>query len=586
MRSLLRALRYLKPYWADTAGALLSLLVASAAQLATPALLQQAIDQGITAQNVEIAIRSGGLIAGIAVARSLFNFLQGFLAARASQGVAYDLRNGLYAKIQSFSFSYHDQSQTGQLLTRATSDVERVRMFIGMGLIHFLSAVVMLVGSLILLFVTDWQLALIMLVLLPLTMGLFGFFAARARPLFTAAQQRLGHLNTILQENLAGIRVVKAFAREPYEVQRFGEANQGLYEKYLQVGRLISLALPLIFLISNLATLAVIWFGGLQAIDGDLSVGRLVAFTNYLLMVMFPLLMLGAILTMISQAAASAVRVLEIMDAQSEVREAPTAYPIPPVRGQVRFDNVGFRYFESGEEVLRDVDFVVEPGQRVALLGATGSGKSTIINLIPRFYDVTAGRVMIDGIDVRDVTLESLRRQIGIVLQETTLFTGTIRENIAFGRPDASTEEIVAAAQAAAAHEFIQSFPQGYESEVGERGMTLSGGQKQRVAIARALLMDPRILILDDFTSSVDFETELEIEQALEALMEERTTFVIAQRISTVQRADLILVLENGHIASQGTHAQLMRDSPLYVDIYCSQLESDVLEASVCQEVT
>jgi ATP-binding cassette subfamily B multidrug efflux pump len=585
VKSILRALRYLRPYWVDALGAFLSLLVSGGAELAIPALLQQGIDSGITAHQLQVTLRAGGLIVGVALARSVFSFFQGFLAARASQGVAYDLRTALYARIQSLSFSYHDRAQTGQLLTRATSDVERVRMFIGMGLIHFLSALVMMCGSLTLLFVTDWQLALIMLVVMPLTMGLFAFFAGRARPLFTEVQRRLGRLNTALQENLAGIRVVKAFVREPYETERFGQANEALYAKAFQVGRLMAMAMPLIFLIANLATLVVVWVGGLQVIGGRLSVGRLVAFNNYLLMAMFPMVMLGAILTMVSQAGASAVRVFEILDTRSEVEEAPDAPALPAIRGQVALEKVTFRYFESGEDVLTDVSFVVEPGRRVALLGTTGSGKSTIINLIPRFYDVTAGRVTIDGIDVRDVTLESLRQQIGIVLQETTLFTGTIRENIAFGRPNATDEEIVAAAEAAAAHDFITAFPEGYDTPVGERGATLSGGQKQRIAIARAILMDPRILILDDFTSSVDFETERRIEDALQHLMDGRTSFVIAQRISTVQNADLILVLDGGRIVAQGTHDELLRESPIYAEIYCSQLEPDALQVDVCAEV-
>jgi ATP-binding cassette subfamily B protein len=584
MKALWRALRYLKPYWAAALGAFVSLLVSGGAGLAIPALLQRAIDQGISAQELDVAITSALLIVGTALARSLFTFLQGYLAARASQGVAYDLRKTLYAQIQALSFSYHDRSQTGQLLTRATSDVERVRMFIGMGLIHFLSALIMLIGSLILLFVIDWQLALIMLVLIPLTMVIFFFFARRARPLFTEVQQRLGNLNTVLQENLVGVRVVKAFAREPYEIAQFEKANSALFEKNLEVGQLISAAIPLIFFIANVATLVVVWIGGRQVIGGRLSVGEVVAFNNYLLMTMFPMIMLGAILSMVSQATASATRIFEILDAQSEVEEAPDARPLPHIEGQVTFKDVTFRYFGSGDDVLSDVTFTAKSGQRVALLGATGSGKSTIINLIPRFYDVTEGRVLIDDIDVRDVTLESLRQQIGIVLQETTLFTGTIAENIAFGRPGAPMEDIVAAARAAAAHDFVTSFPRGYETPVGERGATLSGGQKQRVAIARAILMDPQILILDDFTSNVDFETELQIEQALEDLMEGRTTFIIAQRISTVQSADLILVLDDGEIVDQGTHHELLRESPIYADIYSSQLETNAPQQAPCAE--
>ncbi|HEY68163.1 MAG TPA: ABC transporter ATP-binding protein, partial [Thermoflexia bacterium] len=540
MKHLWRALGYLRHYWLLATGAFLGLLISTAARLVIPRLTQTIIDDGIGAGRLNVAVWAAVGMVGMAIAGALFSFLQGVLSARTAQGVAYDLRNQLYAKIQSLSFSYHDRAHTGQLLTRATSDVEMVHQFVGMGFIQFLSAILMMTGSIALLFATDWQLALITLVLVPLTFGLFAFFASRARPLFMRIQQRLADLNTVLQENLVGVRVVKAFAREDYEARRYALANRRLFELNLTVGRLTATAIPLVFLIANLALLAVYWIGGYQAIAGRLSVGRIVAFANYIMMAFFPMMMLGMIMAMISQAGASAERVFEILDAQSEVVEKPDAIELPPIQGRVAFEHVSFRYFGGGEPVLKDVSFVAEPGQTVALLGATGSGKSTIINLIPRFYDVTEGRVTIDGYDVRDVTLDSLRRQIGIVLQETTLFSGTIRDNIAFGRLDAPVSEIIAAAKAAEAHDFIMSFPQGYDTPVGERGVTLSGGQKQRIAIARALLLDPRILILDDATSSVDYETEYRIQQALERLMEGRTSFVIAQRIATVLNADQI----------------------------------------------
>jgi ATP-binding cassette subfamily B protein len=619
MRFLARALGYLKPYWLLALGTFVSLLLSSLLNFAIPALTQRIIDDGIDAKVVRVIIWGAAAMVGVALLRALFSFLQGFLAAKASQNVAYDVRNALYQKIQKLSFGYHDRAQTGQLLTRATSDVDRVQMFVGRGFIMFITALIMIVGSLFLLFAIDWQLALIMVVLMPLTMLVFVLFATRARPLFIKVQQYLSHLNTVLQENLAGVRVVKAFAREPYERERFAAANLDLTNQSIDVGKMLALAFPLIFLIANLGTLAVIWIGGLQVIGERLTVGELVAFQSYLMMTMFPLFMLGMIVAMVSQASASAERVFEILDAQSEVVEKPDAGTLSPIQGRVIFDRVWFRYFGSKEEpeagqpdsaqrqrrrgaggdgrgmasmgmgmgmaappaqpeddwVLRDVSFVAEPGQVIALLGATGSGKSTVINLIPRFYDVTRGAVLIDAVDVRTVTLDSLRSQIGIVLQETTLFTGTIRENIAYGRPDATMEEIIDAAKAAKAHDFILEFADGYDTPVGERGMTLSGGQKQRIAIARALLLDPRILILDDSTSSVDVETEYHIQQALDKLMVGRTTFVIAQRISTVRDADLILVLDQGQIAAQGTHEDLMRDSPLYAEIYSSQLQGE-----------
>jgi len=570
-----RALGYLRRYRLLAAGAFLGLIISTATRLVIPRLTQMIIDDGIAAERMNVVLWAAVGMVGMAIAGSVFTFLQGVLSARTAQGIAYDLRNQLYTKIQSLSFSYHDRAQTGQLLTRATSDVEMIHMFVGMGFIQLLSAILMMVGSIVLLFATDWQLALIMLVLVPLTFGIFALFAGKARPLFMQIQQRLADLNTVLQENLVGVRVVKAFAREPYEARRYTQANQNLFDLNLAVGRLMTTAMPLIFLIANLSLLAVYWVGGYQAIAGHVSIGRLVAFANYMMMAFFPMLMLGMIMAMISQAGASAERVFEILDAQSEVVEKPDAVELPAIEGRVAFEQVSFRYFSRGELVLKDVSFLAEPGQTVALLGATGSGKSTIINLIPRFYDVTEGQVIIDDYDVRDVTLDSLRQRIGIVLQETTLFSGTIRENIAFGRPDASLEWIIAVAKAAEAHDFIMSFPEEYGTLVGERGATLSGGQKQRIAIARALLLNPRILILDDATSSVDYETEYRIQQALERLMEGRTSFVIAQRIATVLNADQILVLDRGEIVARGTHEELLRESPIYADIYYSQLEGE-----------
>jgi ATP-binding cassette subfamily B multidrug efflux pump len=403
----------------------------------------------------------------------------------------------------------------------------------------------------------------------------FGFFAGKGRPLFTEVQQKLGRLNTILQENLAGVRVVKAFAREPWETERFGESNLDLCVAHVRVGKMFAAIMPLIFTLANLGTLTVVWGGGYEVISGRLTIGELVAFQSYLMMTMFPIVMLGMIIMAVSQAGAGAQRIFEILDAAIDVTDRPGAIELPPIEGRVSFENVTFRYFKEQAPVLQGVSFAAEPGETVALFGATGSGKSTIINLIPRFYDVSEGRVTIDGHDVRDVSIHSLREQVGIVLQETVLFGGTIRENIAYGRPNASEEEIIAAAKTAEAHEFITSFPDGYETAVGERGVTLSGGQKQRIAIARALLIDPRILILDDSTSSVDIETELRIQQALDRLREGRTSFVIAQRISTVQRADKVVVLDGGGVVAQGTHEELLRDSPIYAEIYCSQLQDD-----------
>jgi ATP-binding cassette subfamily B multidrug efflux pump len=575
MKPLFRMLRYLRRYWQTTLAAYVSLVLSSATMLVTPRLLQILIDQGIATKDMPRIVRLAVVMVGVALVGALFRFLQGYLSEKASQGVAYDLRNELFAKIQRLSFGYHDKAQTGQLMTRATNDVDLVRQFTGMGFLQLLNAIVMMVGSVAFLVSMNWQLSLIVLLIVPLALGVFGFFASRARPMFTKVQRKLSALNTVLQENLAGVRVVKAFAREPYEATRFGDTNVALRDAHVSVGKTIAFVMPLIFAIANLGTLAVVWLGGLQVIGGTLTIGELVAFNSYLLMLMMPVGILGMIMAMISRAGASAERVLEILATQVEVKDKPDATPLSAIKGQVAFDNVSFRYFSSGENVLSDVSFVAQPGQTIALLGATGSGKSTIINLIPRFYDVTQGQITVDGRDVRDATLESLRSQIGIVLQETTLFSGTIRDNIAFGRPDASIEEVIAVAKAAEAHDFITEFPDSYDTWVGERGVTLSGGQKQRVAIARALLMNPHVLILDDSTSSVDVATEGRIQATLQELMKGRTSFVIAQRISTVLNADQILVLEKGRVAAQGTHEELMDTSPIYADIYHSQLHGD-----------
>lgn len=385
-------------------------------------------------------------------------------------------------------------------------------------------------------------------------------------------QQKLSALNTILQENLAGIKVVKAFTREKSEQAKFQRSADALMNQQILIARVFSFMFPIIFLVAGLGQGSALYFGGQQIINNTLTIGEWQEFSLYLIFLFVPLAQFGFIITQFGQAMASAARIFEILDAKSDVTDKPGAISLPPVVGEIKFENVGFRYFGSGDSVLDQVDFEAKPGQTVALLGATGSGKTTIINLLPRFYDPTEGRITIDGHDLREVTLESLRAQIGIVLQETTLFTGSIRDNIAFGRPDATMEDITAAAKAAAAHDFITSFADGYDTSVGERGTTLSGGQKQRVAIARALLLNPRILILDDSTSSVDVQTETQIQSALDKLMKDRTSFVIAQRISTVINADLILVMDKGRIVARGKHADLLEDSEIYADIYNSQL--------------
>lgn len=507
-----------------------------------------------------------------AALRGLFSFLQAYWAEKNSQAVAYDLRNDLYAKIQNLSFSYHDKNQTGQLMIRATDDVEKVRLFIGQGLLQLVGALILLSGTVIILFTSNTSLAWAAMPILPIAMVLFAIFASLSQPMFIKVQQKLSYLNTVLQENLAGMKVIKAFTREKQQQKKFRVAADDTMEQSIAVSRLFTFMFPLIFLVANLGQAAIMYLGGKQIILGLLTLGEWQEFSLYLMYLFFPIMMFGMIITQMGQASASAERIFEILDAKSDIVDKPDALKLPGVKGDVKFENVTFRYFSGGEPVLNKVSFEAKPGETIALLGATGSGKTTIINLLPRFYDPSEGRITIDGYDLRDVTLDSLRSQIGIVLQETTLFSGTIRDNIAFGKPDATLDEIQKAAKAAAAHDFIMSFPEGYDTHVGERGTTLSGGQKQRVAIARALLLNPRILILDDSTSSVDLNTEAQIQTALDILMKGRTSFVIAQRISTVINADKILVLDKGQIVAQGKHADLMEEEPIYAEIYNSQL--------------
>jgi len=439
---------------------------------------------------------------------------------------------------------------------------------------------VLLTGALVMMLLTNFRLTMVILPILPVALVMFMVFGAVSQPLFTKVQQRLSSLNTILQETVAGIKVVKAFAQEPRQAAEFRGAADLLMQQQITVARVFSFLFPVIFFIANVGQALVLYFGGRQIIGGTLTVGEWQKFSLYLVFVFFPIGQLGFIISQMSQASASATRIFEILDAQNDVVDKPNAIPLPPVEGHVEFDDVTFRYFGSSEPVLSHISLRAEPGQTVALLGATGSGKTTVINLIPRFYDVSDGRVTIDGHDVRDVQIESLRRQIGIVLQETNLFSGTVRDNIAFGRQDATEEEIIAAAKAAAAHDFIVGFADGYDTPVSERGATLSGGQKQRIAIARALLMNPQILILDDSTSSVDVATEVLIQNALDRLMEGRTSFVIAQRISTVLHADQILVLDHGRVVASGKHADLMETSPDYAEIYESQLVEDAVSVA------
>lgn len=573
MSPIRRILSYLGPYRRLSIYAILMLVASVAVELMIPQMIRRIIDEGIAPRDMNVILATTALMIGAALIEVVLTIGNTILSVKAAQSLAADVRAAIFHKIQSYSFGNLDRFQTGQLIVRLTSDVNMIQMMILMGLRIFTRAPLMIVGSIALMVITSRDLAMISLLLLPLTLILSGAFIVKAQPMFMEVQKRLDKLNTVLQENLAGVRVVKAFIRMRHEAERFDEANINLSQQSIRVTRMLSVLFPSMALIINLSMISIVWFGGQQTVLGKFTIGEIMAFINYLQSASFPLLFLAMMAGQLSAANASAQRIYEVLDFQPEVQDRPGAKPLTDVKGKVAFENVCFSYTKNcAEPVLDEINLVAEPGQTVAILGATGSGKSTLINLIPRFYEVTRGRLTIDGVDIRDVTLDSLRANIGVALQDVVLFSGAIKENIRYGRPDASEDEVVAAAKAAQAHDFIMSFPNGYDSDVGQRGVNLSGGQKQRISIARALLVKPKILILDDSTSSVDAEIEAKIQKELEKIMANKTCFVVAQRISTVLKADKIVILDKGRIVAEGAHRELMDSSPIYREIYESQL--------------
>ena len=577
MRSIAKLLRFITPYRLYAMAALTLLLGMVASDLLIPRLTQRIIDQGIGSGDLGIVLSTSLMMLGAALLAAVFALGNNYFSVRVAQHVAHDVRSELVRKVQSFSFGNLDELRTGNLITRSTSDVHMVQTIVMMSLRILTRAPVWIIGSSVMLILTSPRLALMMAAFVPVIVLFVVWFARKARPMFTWVQERLDRLNTVLQENLAGVRVVKAFVRERHEIDRFADANVDLMEKNIRIMRLVAVLLPTMTLVVNLGIAGAIWIGGASTLAGGMTVGEVVASINYLTFALFPLMMLAGMLAPIAAADASAARILEVLDAKPQVAERPGARVLAEPEGRIAFEGVSFAYGSGdGEPVLCDVSFVAEPGETVAILGATGSGKSTLIHLIPRFYDVTGGRVTVDGIDVRDLQLRWLRSQIGIALQEAVLFGGTVRENVTYGRPDATDEEIRAACEAAQAMDFIDSLRDGFDTVIGQRGVTLSGGQRQRLAIARALVVRPRILILDDSTSAVDIETEVRLQDALDHLIaasEDRTTrFIVAQRISTVLLADKILVLDRGRIESCGTHAELLERSSIYREIFLSQL--------------
>jgi len=574
-----RIFSYLAPYWHLEVLAYLAMLGISGVLLYRPKLIQEVVDQGIGLGNTAILSRSVLLIVIFTALQGALRFVETYLTEWISQRISYTMRNQLYERLTSLSFRYHDTSQAGQLLSRTTSDVDRIRRFTGRAILQLVQALVLLGSTIVILVSMQPVLAGLSLLVMPIILVYMSKYTGRIHPLWHARQDQVGVLTSRLEQNLHGMRVVRGFAQEEAEIARFAKDNDKVFDISMTIVRINALAMPLVVLMAYASAVVIIWLGGRYVIGGQLTLGGLIAFNTYVMQLVGPIRRLANLANMLGESRASADRVFEVLDAKSEVEDAPDAVPLGEIRGEVTFDHVSFEY-QDGFQALRDVTFTVEAGSVVALLGPTGSGKSTITNLIPRFYDVTEGAIRIDGIDIRKVTLNSLRRQIGIVLQETILFATTIRENITFGRPDATQEEIEQAAKAAAAHEFIMAFPDGYDTYVGERGSTLSGGQRQRIAIARALLLNPRILILDDATSSVDTETEQEIQAALARLMEGRTSFIIAQRVSTVRNADLILVMDQGRLVARGKHEELIRESGIYNEIYHRQLRQEVGEVA------
>ncbi|MBE3037415.1 MAG: ABC transporter ATP-binding protein [Chloroflexi bacterium] len=578
MKQVFKLLRFVKPYWKKSLLSLALLVVVVLMDLAIPRLVQRIIDQGITPQDMKVVTNTFLLMLGISILDTLFAIGNNNYSVQVGESVARDLREALFLKIQSFSFGNLDRLKTGQLMVRLSSDSSVIQRVVQISLRIGTRAPLIMIGSIILMFNTDQHLALTMLPLLLVTSAIIVFFAVKMGPLFLTIQQKLDKLNTVLQENIAGVRVVKAFVRAHHEAGRFEAANEDFTDRNIKVMQFMSTMGPALSVCVNIGIVIVLWAGGLQSIHGNVTTGQLVAFINYLQTALGPLMIMVNLANVWAAGMASAERVNEVLEEVPEVQDAPGASTLPAsTRPRVVFENVGFHYNGSTDTtVLEGINLTVEPGQTVAILGATGAGKSTLINLIPRFYDASEGRILIDGVDIRQVRQDSLLAQVGIVPQETVLFSGTVRDNIRYGRPEASDEEVVAASKAAQAHEFILDMEAGYDTHVEERGVNLSGGQKQRIAIARALLTRPSILILDDSTSSVDVETETKIQAALDELMQGRTCFVVAQRISTVLKADKIIVIEKGRIAAEGTHRQLLKSSPIYQEIYASQLGNGV----------
>ncbi len=574
MKKLFSILKFAKPYWWQAVITLVMVSIGSVIDLSIPRLIQQIIDKGIAQNNNQVVVNTALIMLGITVLAALVAIIQNYFSVWVGEGFARDLREALFLKVQEYSYGNLDRMRTGQLVVRLSSDVMMLQRMVRMAIRIGTRAPILMLGSLIMIFLTNSTLALYIMPILVVIIIIAGIFVSRMGNMFLVLQQKLDKLNIVLQENIAGVRVVKAFVRDQYENERFEERNQDITDSAIRVMRTMSVLFPTVNVMVSIAIVIVMWFGGVQVIEGSLTIGEIVAFSNYLITLLSPLMIMTMLSQVVAAGIASAGRVEEVLNEEAEIVDQDDAQVFPEdMAAEVVFEDVGFHYNgHVNETVLENINLKVNPGETVAILGATGSGKSSLINLIPRFYDVAEGKVLIDGVDVRDLKQDEVLSKIGIVPQETVLFSGSVRDNIRYGRPEATDEEVIAAAKAAQAHDFIMELPDGYDTQIKARGVNLSGGQKQRVSIARALLLKPEILILDDSTSAVDVETEGKIQDALDELMVGRTSFVVAQRISTVLNADKIVVLDKGEIKAIGNHETLMVDSPIYKEIYDTQL--------------
>jgi len=566
-RTALRLLGFLRPYrWSLFVSVLLA-IGSQAAAVAMAFLTGNGLEQAVFSEDRDTlwVIAAGVLTVGIV--RAIFMGARRFISGRQALGVEFDLRNALYAKFLRLSFGFYDRHQTGQLMSRATVDLQAVRFFLGYGLIFFFQHVMTIIGVTAVMFVLNWRLALAATAITPFIVVLAYRYSSVSHPILRDVQQRMADVATVAEENIVGVHVVKSFAQEPREQLKFQHRSERVFDQSVQANRQRAIYVPLLAFLPLVAQATVLVLGGRMVINGTLGFDEFFVFNVLVTMLVMPLRMLGMWIGQAQRATASGERIFEVMDEPEEISDSPEAIELPAGKGHLRFERVGFEY-APGRPVLSAIDADVAPGRTVALIGHTGSGKTTLASLVPRFYDVTSGRLTIDGVDVRDIKLTSLRREIGVIAQDPFLFSATVRENIMFGRPDATQEEVERAARMAQAHEFIDRLPDGYDTVVGERGITLSGGQRQRMAIARALLIEPRILILDDATASVDATTEAQIRVGLREAMQGRTTIIIAHRLSTIALADELIVLEDGRVAARGTHDELLADSPVYREIY------------------